>query len=172
MPTLTKTLSRCALGAVVFALILAAAFTAGLRVNVTASLPRGLYQISAGSPGKGEYATFCLSGEFAELARERGYVLAGSCPSGLRPLLKHVAALPGDVVNVAALLLRAKDSQGRPLPSVLQNGPVPAGMALLLADHPGSFDGRYFGLVPLDMLQRVRPILTTSTIQEICHVGG
>lgn len=148
------------MGAGLGSLLLILAFAAGLRVNVTASVPRGLYLLCPGTPGRGEYAAFCLSGEFAALAKERGYLQAGSCPSGLRPLLKRVAALPGDVVNVSALTLRATDSQGRPLPSILHSGPVPAGMALLLADHPGSFDGRYFGLVPLDSLQRVRPLFT------------
>lgn len=160
MSTFSKPLRLCLVGAGLGFLLLVLAFAAGLRVNVTASLPRGLYLLCQGTPDKGEYAAFCLSGEFAQLANERGYLQAGSCPSGLRPLLKRVAALPGDVVNVSALTLRATDSQGRPLPSILHSGPVPAGMALLLADHPGSFDGRYFGLVPLDQLQRVRPLFT------------
>lgn len=160
MPTFSKPLRLCLMGAGLGSLLLILAFAAGLRVNVTASVPRGLYLLCPGTPGRGEYAAFCLSGEFAALAKERGYLQAGSCPSGLRPLLKRVAALPGDVVNVSALTLRATDSQGRPLPSILHSGPVPAGMALLLADHPGSFDGRYFGLVPLDSLQRVRPLFT------------
>lgn len=170
MPTFSKPLRLCLVGAGLGSLLLVLAFAAGLLVNVTASLPRGLYLLCAGTPGRGDYAAFCLSGEFAELARERGYLQAGGCPSGLRPLLKRVAALPGDMVNVAALQLRAADSQGRPLPSILQSGPVPAGMALLLADHPGSFDGRYFGLVPLDALQRVRPLFATSHTQEFQYV--
>ena len=37
-------------------------------------------------------------------------------------------------------------------------GVVPPGMALVLADHPGSFDSRYFGFVPLESLQRVKPV--------------
>ena len=37
----------------------------------------------------------------------------------------------------------------------LSPGIVPPGMALVLADHPGSFDSRYFGFVPLERLQRV-----------------
>lgn len=36
--------------------------------------------------------SFCLEGEFAELALKRGYLEFASCPSGLRPLLKR---LPG-----------------------------------------------------------------------------
>lgn len=170
MPTFSKPLRLCLLGVGLGSVLLVLAFAAGLRINATASLPRGLYLLCPGMPERGEYAAFCLSGEFAELARERGYLQAGSCPSGLRPLLKRVVALPGDMVNVAALPLRANDSQGRPLPSVLQNGPVPGGMVLLLADHPGSFDGRYFGLVPLDTLQRVRPLFATSHTQEFQYV--
>jgi conjugative transfer signal peptidase TraF len=124
-----------------------------------------------------------LDGEFADLARERGYLQAGSCPSGLRPLLKKVAGLPGDTVHIggianiviAALPIESggkpyflaqswnmtrqmQDSKGRHMPSVLEDGVIPPGMALLLADHPGSFDSRYFGLVPLDALQRVEPV--------------
>ena len=32
------------------------------------------------------------------------------------------------------------------------------GSALVLADHPGSFDSRYFGFVPLDSLVRMEPV--------------
>lgn len=166
MPTFSKPLRLCLLGAGLAALALCAAWAVGLRVNVTASLPRGLYLLCPGTPGRGDFAAFCLSGEFAALAGERGYVLAGSCASGLRPLLKRVVALPGDVVDASALPLRTADSQGRPLPSALYSGVVPPGMALLLADHPGSFDGRYFGLAPLASLQRVRPLFAPSHTQE------
>ena len=44
------------------------------------------------------------------------------------------------------------------MPSVLRSGVIPTGMALVLADHEGSFDSRYFGLVPLESLQRVEPV--------------
>ena len=173
MSIFSNPLARFLLGMGLGMLGLCVAWTAGLRVNVTPSLPRGLYLLCPGTPGKGDYAAFCLTGEYAALAKERGYVLAGSCPSGLRPLLKRVAALPGDVLDattITAFPLRETDNQGRALPSVLTGGPqpvcVPPGMALLLADHPGSFDGRYFGLVPLNQLQRVKPLLTTSNSKE------
>jgi conjugative transfer signal peptidase TraF len=99
--------------------------------------------------------SFCLEGEFADVARERGYLGAGSCPSGLRPLLKQVAGLPGDAIP-GNLVIRSVDSMGRPMPSALPEGIIPSGMALVLAEHPGSFDSRYFGLVPLENLQRVK----------------
>lgn len=133
-------------------------WSAGFRVNVTHSLPLGLYRLSPGAPGKGDYVSFCLEGEYAELAREREYVRPGSCPSGLRPLLKQVAGLPGDMVQVAALCPLAVDSMNRPIASALRDGSIPPGMALVLASHAGSFDSRYFGLVPLASLQRVEPV--------------
>ena len=144
------------------ALALLCLWCAGLRVNLTPSLPKGIYVLCPGTPGKGEYAAFCLEGEFADMARERGYLLAGSCPTGLRPLLKRVAALPGDVIPTG-LAVRSVDSLGRALPSVPLTDVVTSGMALVLAEHPGSFDSRYFGLVPLDALQRVKPLFLINT---------
>ena len=136
------------------------AHTAGFRINPTPSLPKGLYRLVEGSPAKNELVTFCLQGEFAELALQRGYLHAGSCLSGLRPLLKRLAGLPGDYIEADALTIRSVDSQGRHMPSVLQSGVIPSGMAFVLADHAGSFDSRYFGFVPLESLQRVQAVLT------------
>jgi conjugative transfer signal peptidase TraF len=130
---------------------------AGLRANLTPSLPKGIYALCPGTPSRGDYVAFCLEGEFADLARERGYLEAGSCPSGLRPLLKKVAGLPGDA-SPDGLIIQPMDSLGRPISSALPEGIIHPGMALVLADHPGSFDSRYFGLVPLENLQRVKAV--------------
>ena len=149
------------------ALTLAVAHGAGLRVNVTPSLPKGIYRLSQGTPEKDDLVTFCLEGEFAALARERGYLEAGSCPSGLRPLLKRLEGLPGDFVDPADFPARAIDNQGRPMPSVLLPGVIPPGMGLVLTGHPGSFDSRYFGLVPLNSLQRVEPVFLFSEPERL-----
>lgn len=131
----------------------------GLRVNPTPSLPKGVYRITPGQGlTKGDLVSFCLQGDFADLAKERGYLQAGSCENGLCPLLKRLAGLPGDYIQAGSLVVRAVDSQGRPMPSVPLPGVIPSGMALVLADHEGSFDSRYFGLVPLESLQRVEPV--------------
>ena len=140
------------------ALTFALVFGAGLRFNPTPSLPKGMYRLAPGAPEKNDLVSFCLEGEFAELALERGYLEPGSCPSGLRPLLKRLAALPGDSVEPSAFPIRSVDSHGRSISPVLMPGVVPPGMALVLADHPGSFDSRYFGFVPLDSLQRVEAV--------------
>jgi conjugative transfer signal peptidase TraF len=154
-----KVISRnsAALYAVLLAAALSYAWSAGYRFNVTPSLSTGIYKLSPGAPGRGDCAVFCLEGEFAELARERGYLQAGSCPSGLRPLVKQVAGLPGDTIP-GDLAIRPADSLGRIMPSILPEGIIPPGMALLLTEHPGGFDSRYFGLAPLENLQRVKAV--------------
>ena len=138
------------------------AHASGLRINPTPSLPKGIYRFTpeqgSADLAKGDLVSFCLRGEFADLAKERGYLQAGFCESGLRPLLKRLAGLPGDQIDTAVLAIRTMDSQGRPMPSALQSGVIHTGMALVLADHEGSFDSRYFGLVPLESLQRVEPV--------------
>lgn len=142
-------------------------------MNVTPSLPYGIYRFTARPIVPECLASFCLASEFSNLARERGYLAVGSCPSGLRPLLKQVAGLPGDVIEfrdglislngqvMANTAMAVSDSQGRPLPtSRLRAGVIPQGQALMLSHRSDSFDSRYFGLVPLDDLQWVKPILT------------
>ncbi len=164
-----------ALGLIAVGLLLCLAFTlGGFRVNLTASLPKGLYRLTDAVPKCGDLVTFCLepSNPFCELARERGYLLAGSCPSGLQPLLKKLVGLPGDYVAVmpSGLMLNKhalpgtvrpeRDLLGRDLlPSLLKGGFIPGGMALVLSqEHPGSFDSRHFGLVPLASLQVAEPV--------------
>ena len=154
-----RSLTRRALFVVVWlALTFALAFGAGLRFNPTPSLPKGIYRLVPGLPEKNDLVSFCLEGEFAKLALECGYLEPGSCPSGLRPLLKRLVALPGDSVDPSASPIRSVDSHGRSISPVLMPGVVPPGMALVLANHPGSFDSRYFGFVPLESLQRVEPV--------------
>lgn len=145
----------------------------GYRANVTASLARGIYRIGAEPVERGSLVTFCLGGRYAGLAKSRDYLGSGSCPSGMRPLLKYVHGLPGDYVELDSkrgicingkLLtnstIKLTDSQGRFIASALVPGVIPYDMALVLSDrHAGSFDGRYFGLVPLDSLQTVTPQL-------------
>lgn len=147
----------------------------GYRLNVTPSLPKGIYKLKEEAPVVGDVVSICLEGEFADTARERGYLRPGSCKSGLRPLLKYLAALPGDAVDqsIESILcgrddslmcrwpvsVKAKDRQGREMRPAILPQTVPDGMALILTPHEGSFDSRYFGLVPLASLQKVEEVL-------------
>jgi type IV secretory pathway protease TraF len=74
----------------------------GIRFNATPSVARGLYRIS--SDIAAPYVEFCPPAPFGALSIERGYrhhVWSG-CDDGGEPLLKPVAALPDDVVQVSA----------------------------------------------------------------------
>lgn len=157
-------------------LALALAWFQGYRLNVTPSLPQGIYQITGKPVERGDLVFFCLeqNNPFSELARERGYLGPGQCPSGLRPLVKEVAGLPQDHINIQSgqlflngkalpgVKIAATDSQKRPLPpSLLKPEVIPAGQVLLLSDqHTGSFDSRYFGLVPLSSATALEAIFT------------
>jgi len=148
-------------------------------INVTPSMPKGLYRLSSKECHRGDAAGFCLNqhNPWSSLAAIRGYLGKGSCPSGLKPLLKFVAGLEGDLVEVTAegvavngsLLPNSvrleKDSQGRSLPpSILEvgltSGPIPFGQALMVSSHPAGFDSRHFGLVSVSALRRAEPIFT------------
>ena len=159
----------------VVVVVLALAYACGIRVNTTPSLPLGLYRLTGKPPLRGDTVVFCLEAEsFIRLSQERGYLGHGECPGGLLPLGKQVYALPGDVIGIEGGLIsvngavlsgsqaKSHDSLGRVLPApLLRPGAVPPGKVLALAlRRPGSFDGRYFGLVSLDGLQAVRPICT------------
>ena len=139
-------------------ILLFAAWFAGFRFNATPSLPVGVYKISPGTPQKGDLVAFCLGGKAARLAAEREYLHFGSCSNGLRPLLKRLAGMPGEQMDFDSLIFQAMDSEARAMPLALHTGIIPDGMGLVLSEHPGSFDSRYFGFVPLEKLQRVEPV--------------
>lgn len=143
---------------------LAVGEAAGLRVNATASMPRGLWQVRAGAPvRRGDIVAICPP-DRADIreAAGRGYIPPGRCPGGCEPLIKPVAALGGDVVTVTAggIIVNGdpvantrpltRDEAGRTLhPFPAGTYRVPHRELWLLAGHdPRSFDSRYFGAAP------------------------
>jgi len=119
--------------------------------NASASAPVGLYWVRPRARlHRGAMVVARIPEAWAGLAASRRYLPANV------PLVKRVAALAGDRVcaagtqiringNLVATRLRA-DAAGRILPwwrgcIVLARDQL----FLLMADAPGSFDGRYFG---------------------------
>ncbi len=151
---------------------------AGARVNATPSFPLGLYWISRRPPVKGELALFCPPKEkvFME-ARERGYLPAGFCEAGTRPMIKKIVAAAGDqvtiepghtTINGEVLANSAQfqaDPAGRPLPAYQARLTLAEGQVLLMSDYnPRSFDARYFGPVGTQQVRGVlAPVLTLPT---------
>ncbi|WMW66350.1 conjugative transfer signal peptidase TraF [Nitratidesulfovibrio liaohensis] len=163
------------------AILLACLLVAGarvLRVNNTASMPRGIYILDPlHEPARGDLVSLCAPGAWAALARERGYLGEGLCPEGTKPLLKRLVGIPGDVVAMRpeGVLVNAMarprsaphghDRNGRPIPAHFPNGTIPFGFGLALSEHPDGFDARYFGWVPLDAMTRVVPLLTFNSME-------
>jgi len=163
--------AACATAALVIGALAAAKF-AGLRVNDTASMPRGLWRAAAviAAIQRGEIVIVCPPDTpSVREAAARGYIPAGSCPGGLKPLVKPVAAAMGDTVKVAPEGIAvngvsientaqlAQDSAGRPLQPVAAGSyRVEPGQVWLLSGHEArSFDSRYFGPVPVANVQAV-----------------
>jgi len=169
LPVVTMLTGAVTMGA------LAGGEAAGLRVNATASMPRGLWLVRAGAPlRRGEIVAICPPNR-ADIrqAAGRGYIAAGRCPGGYEPLIKPVAAVGGDIVTVtpAGIFVNGKPvANTRPLASDDAGRtlhPFPAGtyrlsrgeLWLLAGRDPRSFDSRYFGAVPLaNIIGVARPL--------------
>lgn len=135
------------------------AYASGIRLNMSGSIPPGLYRMTGGPPVRGVTILACLPSAAAQFARDRGYVPSGSCDDGSAPVGKVVAAAAGDTVQVSDLgvfvngaLLRnsaplVHDSKGRPLPVLrVAAHVVPNGEIWLVSSYsPQSFDSRYVG---------------------------
>ena len=165
------------------ALAVGAAF--GYRINVTQSLPLGIWQKTSDSKGAA-YVEFCLpESEFAALVREREYTPHGTCPGGLAPLLKPVVAQAGDVVvitdkglavNGKPLLtepIREHDSKGRPLPAMKPGSyPVPERALWVISTyHPRSLDSRYYGAISeASVIAGMRPVFVFNQREDYALV--
>jgi conjugative transfer signal peptidase TraF len=173
-PTLRLTLASLAcLAAGAIAL---AAPTARLRLNLSPSLPRGLYRLlPADALVPGQLVLACPPADFARLALARGYLPPGPCPGGSQPLGKLLLAVAGDRLQVtpAGIALdgivlpstasAATDRAGRPLPHWAGPHRVAPGTLWLISPHPRSLDSRYFGPVACArILGRLQPLATAT----------
>ena len=145
---------------------------AGLWVNVTESLPIGIYRVVHAPITRGAYVLACLPEWAGKLAKERGYLWRGPCPGGVARLGKQIVAVAGDTIEVSDGGLKvnglpiprsaplARDTRGRLLPVLRGRWVVPLnGVWLWAGCSARSFDSRYFGLVPLsNVIAVVEPI--------------
>jgi conjugative transfer signal peptidase TraF len=150
------------------------AYMGGFRLNLTPSEPLGLWRIVAlQRPVEvGDLVFVCPPATTSfEEARRRGYVRRGLCPGGFAPLIKTVAALPGQHVEIganvivdgrplASSIVRTSDGEGRPI-TPFKTGIVPLRNLFLHSSFASSYDSRYFGPVPdTGLLGLARPVLT------------
>ena len=146
----------------------------GYRLNLTPSEPLGIWRIEEfhRPVAVGDLVFVCPppSGPFLD-ARKLGYLRYGLCAGGLAPLIKTIAALPGQNVEIDANVVidgrsipasgvRATDGEGRSL-RPFAGGMVPPDHLFLHSSFASSYDSRYFGPLPASgLLGLARPVLT------------
>lgn len=147
--------------------------------NASASVPVGLYRVEqVDRIAVADIAVVTPPEPLAGFLAERQYL-----PSGV-PLLKRVLALKGTTVcrqgtaiithGLTIGLARERDSRGRPLPAwqgcrVISDGEV----FLMNRDVGDSFDGRYFGPLPLtSVIGRAAPVWVTDSTSATPKVSS
>ena len=152
------------------AAITAASFVAGVRVNVSASVPRGLYlQRGLGAEGvkRGDYVLLPTHAPASPSALRSGEVRVAH-----RTLIKRVEGLAGDEITRDELVAvngrslpnsrwRPHDAQGRSMPRPAL--PLRLGQLELWlgSSHPKGIDSRYFGPVNVSALAGIAEPLWT-----------
>jgi conjugative transfer signal peptidase TraF len=149
-----------------------------LRFNFTPSMPVGIYRLMPVSPKgeipRGMVVSACAPLRAAELGRRRAYLAIGACPAHAEPLLKVVAAVPGDELAISAdglavngcLLPHSQplrvDSAGRRLSGWPEGDyRLRPGQLWLYAANNRSWDSRYWGPTPIkNLLAHAMPLVT------------
>ena len=145
------------------------AVKAPLVINVSASVPRGVYlKEKEGNLERGNLVLVCPSNGavWRLVAQSRSVVKGSGCGGTLAPLMKEIAAVEGDTVEVTTggvllngtlrtrTALLSFSSRGKPLPQA-SSQKIPRGELFLLGSSPESLDSRYFGTVPIRDVQGV-----------------
>jgi conjugative transfer signal peptidase TraF len=152
-----------------------AAFLSGhVWINVTRSMPLGLYWVAGVHRPihAGEIVLACAPAH----AHAERYTVRGSCRGGSSPLLKHVVATAGArvAIDVAGVVVDGRrlpsstplyrDGRGRKISWEQQRVRLHLGQLWLYAPQARSFDSRYFGPISnADVLGVAYPILTEHT---------
>ncbi|WP_367607879.1 conjugative transfer signal peptidase TraF [Legionella sp. W05-934-2] len=154
----------------------------GFRLNLTDSIPIGLYCITDIKNLKNAFVIFCPEDKpVFQQARDRGYIDSGLCPGNYGYLMKKVVAIKGDNISVTdegifvhhQLIPFSKpisaDGLDRPLPQwrtrdyQLKEDEV----LTMTSQSEWSFDARYFGPVHLSQIKgMITPVWVKATVEK------
>ncbi|MEE9321394.1 MAG: conjugative transfer signal peptidase TraF [Granulosicoccus sp.] len=154
-------------------LVLAAVLIAfGVRINISASFPLGLYRALDDPWRKQDLVMACLPKSVGQLGIERGYLGLSSECEGHTPVIKRVVAIAGDKVvidkaisvngqAIANTPVATTDAAGRQLKAATSRITSKKHVWLVSNHTPTSFDSRYYGEIPASMVKyKVVPLWT------------
>jgi len=154
----------CVAGLALAALLFKPASAPFYVLNVSRSVPVGLYRLESQNLQRGALAVIRLSQPWRDLAASRGYL------SHKALLIKPVAALAGDRVchlsqrvtinEHLVAVAQPEDKKGRALPLWEGCKMLLEGELFVLSASEDSFDGRYFGVTPRSaVIAKAVPVL-------------
>lgn len=143
----------------------------GQRLNFTPSAPVGLWRVidSPNELRSGMIVSVCPpAAAVVDQMLDGGFLARGSCPAGSMPLLKPVAAVAGDRVEIrsgATVRVNGQDLPntapvaGLAVPESGIHTVAPGTVWLFSSYHQHSFDSRYYGAVPIgNVLAQAIPV--------------
>ena len=152
------------IGIVMFLMLL------GFRINITDSIPVGLYRMTTIKNLKNSFVIFCPDNRLAfKQGMERAYIAPGFCTGGYGVLMKKVAAASGDRVTVtsAGVFVNHKplpystpkltDGANRLLPQwrVLNYRLKTDELMTMTSQNEWSFDSRYYGPIRIGQVKGI-----------------
>jgi len=155
----------------------------GFRINTTDSIPFGLYRITNLKNLKNSFVIFCPENRpVFQLAKSRGYIDSGLCPSGYGYLMKKVVAISGDEISITddgVFVNQRLIPFSKPLSSDGIERPMPQQhlydyqlkekeILTMTSQSRWSFDGRYYGPIHVGQIKGViTPIWVKSKHGDI-----
>jgi conjugative transfer signal peptidase TraF len=156
----------------IFIAVCAFLYRAGLIINITGSMPRGIYWRGTGKIHRGDLVAFCLDKKNQLFGLERGYLIHGTRCQFSEPLIKKVIAVPSDNIFLSSQSIRVNahtypyqtfttDAKGRPLVAYPSgNYTDTKDYWVMGTDSQKSWDSRYFGPIhSTAILWKIKPLL-------------
>lgn len=169
------------------ACIVTVAYVVGIRINLTPSMPLGLYYFSSSEPKRGDIVAACLPENIAKEGLKRYYLFYGRCHDNSAThsmaVLKKVIAVPDDEVIVGDTEMivngriytapqQSTDSNGLPITHFIHKKfyNCVTGFWLYGENNPvRSWDSRYYGgIARKNIIGVYRPLWTSRKSGDWC----
>lgn len=141
----------------------------GFRINLTKSIPLGIYKLETNAQiKKDDYVEFCLDEKLSKIAYINGYINDGSCWGRYEALAKKIIAVPNDIVSVENNYIEVNGQKYNQYKQKLysqsgnkanlihyENKVIQGYFMVGDSDVINSWDSRYYGEIPKDNIRGV-----------------